>query len=421
MNLLVTNTRNPQAYHIIRSLRPHAGKIVATVYGPNWLTARLSHAALSRYVDRRYRVPDPTGDWRNGNIRRENAEREEEYILSVLNICNREAIDVIFPSWDPHVYLFAKNKERFTRRGILVPVPSYEVIVRLMDKYTVIRDAQKKGIPCPKTFLLAGQDDLNVIGSDLGFPLVIKPRFSSGSQGLFIVRTADDLRAKLEAVRVKYGWPIVQEYIPGRTQVSAMMLIDPKGNTKELFCERAHRSLCGRLTVEESIPPFPEAAKLAAFLTELGYCGPVFAQMKVDPRDALPKLLEVNVRVSAGVWTEIAAGIDIPWLSLKIAEGEEIGVQTYQPGVKEVCVFDDSLGLAVFVLMKLLGKSWYETQDSVPTLRGRIQAYWATYTAKDKVLDPYFRYFLQTPVVSLAYLGQLLQVVWRNRRNLRLM
>jgi hypothetical protein len=63
MNLLVTNTRNAQAYGVIRSLRPHAKKIIATMYGPNRFVARLSPAANSRYVDKRYFVPSPVEDW----------------------------------------------------------------------------------------------------------------------------------------------------------------------------------------------------------------------------------------------------------------------------------------------------------------------------------------------------------------------
>jgi hypothetical protein len=47
MNLPVTNTRNAQAYAIIRALRPYAEKIVATMEGENRLAARLSHAILA--------------------------------------------------------------------------------------------------------------------------------------------------------------------------------------------------------------------------------------------------------------------------------------------------------------------------------------------------------------------------------------
>ena len=113
MNLLVTNTRNPQAYAIIRALRPYADKIVVTMYGKNRLVARLSHAANSRLVDKRYYVPSPVEDWRAGRIQKENTEREEAYIQAVLRICEEEKIDTIFPSFDAHVYVFSKNKERF--------------------------------------------------------------------------------------------------------------------------------------------------------------------------------------------------------------------------------------------------------------------------------------------------------------------
>ena len=94
MNLLVTNTRNAQAYGIIRSLRPHTKKIVATMYGPNRFVARLSHAANSRYVDKRYFVLSPVEDWRRGIIQKNNTDREEAYIQEILRICEQEAIDV---------------------------------------------------------------------------------------------------------------------------------------------------------------------------------------------------------------------------------------------------------------------------------------------------------------------------------------
>ena len=111
MNLLVTNTRNAQAYGIIRALRPYAEKIVATMEGDNRFLARLSHAANSRLVDKRCYTPSPAEDWRAGRIQKENTESEEAYIQAVLSICEREKIDTIFPSFDPHIYVFAK-KER---------------------------------------------------------------------------------------------------------------------------------------------------------------------------------------------------------------------------------------------------------------------------------------------------------------------
>ena len=134
LNLLVTNTRYPQAYDIIRSLRPHANKIVAETYGRNFLAARSTHAANSRLVDKWCRVPSPVADWKAGNIQEFNTEREEAYVQAVLAICAREDINTIYPSSDPHVYVFSKNKERFAERGILIPVPDLPLLIVLLDK-----------------------------------------------------------------------------------------------------------------------------------------------------------------------------------------------------------------------------------------------------------------------------------------------
>src|SRR5438552_18933763 len=113
MKLLVTNTQSGQTYSIIRSLRPYATKIVVTMDGKHRFAARTSHAANSRLVDGRYYVPSVESDWRAGIIQRENTAKEEVYVQRILEICRREEIDTIFPSYDPLIYVFSKNIERF--------------------------------------------------------------------------------------------------------------------------------------------------------------------------------------------------------------------------------------------------------------------------------------------------------------------
>src|SRR5712692_6082780 len=113
MRLLVTNTHSAPAYSIIRALRPYATGVVATMEGKHRWAARTSHAANSRLVDQRYYVPRADLDWRAGIIQKENTEREEAYVQRILEICRLERIDTIFPSHDPLVYVFAKNRDRF--------------------------------------------------------------------------------------------------------------------------------------------------------------------------------------------------------------------------------------------------------------------------------------------------------------------
>src|SRR5687767_4434692 len=188
MNLLVTNTYNAQAYAIIRALRPYCVKLVVSMHGRNRLAARLSHAANSRLVDKRYHVPSPVEDWRAGRIQSENTEREEAYIQSIFKICKQENIDTIFPSYDAHVYVFSKNKKRFQKIGVLITVPDYEAVITPLDKYRTIQAAEEVGFPCPKTFMPENEDDLRRIANELGFPLIIKRRFTAAGRGMHLVK-----------------------------------------------------------------------------------------------------------------------------------------------------------------------------------------------------------------------------------------
>ena len=108
MNVLVTNTRAPQAYAVIRALRPHARRIVAAVEGEGRL-ATLAHAANSRLVDGRCRTPSPVDDWWHGRVGPDNTPAEAAYVAALLRICEQERIDVIYPSWDPFVYVLYKG------------------------------------------------------------------------------------------------------------------------------------------------------------------------------------------------------------------------------------------------------------------------------------------------------------------------
>ena len=131
MRLLVTNTRTAQAYAALRALRPYAEVVIATTYGSKpfgiW---PVCHASYSRMVDRRYEVPDPERDWHEGKIQPSNTPREQAYIDAIVDVCEREQIDTIFPTTDDRNYVFSKNKKMLAKRGILVPVPDYDVVLK---------------------------------------------------------------------------------------------------------------------------------------------------------------------------------------------------------------------------------------------------------------------------------------------------
>ncbi len=432
MNLLVTNTRNPQAYFIIRALRPHADKIVVTMYGKNRLVARLSHAANSRLVDKRYYVPSPVEDWRAGKIQRENTEREEAYIQAVLKICEKEKIDTIFPSHDPQVYVFSKNKERFERIGVLIPVPDYEVVITPLDKYRTIKAAEEVRFPCPKTYLPESEVDLKRIAEELGFPLVIKLRVTSVGRGMALVTDFQELVEKTRLASVGRGTPMIQEYIPGRHMQHLRLIYDKKGHLKVASCPIQWRDF-PRITLNmptavESSTFHPYVAHATRLVQQMGLWGYATLQTKIDPRDGIPKLMEINAKLGYRLWETTGLGINVPLLCLQIAQGRDIeALKNYPAGIMLLDPVEDVMELG-FRLLDLLiykfrigvqGKAPVDPLNSPMSLRELFHSYCQTYCRdRKKIFNPYSRYFFQDPLVSLLWWCQFFTLLVRFRNEL---
>jgi biotin carboxylase len=426
MNLLVTNTRNSQAYSIIRALRPYSKKIIVTMFGHNRLAARLSHAANSCLVDKRYHVPSPVEDWRAGKIQRENTENEERYIRAVLKICEQENIDTIFPSFDPQVYVFSKNKEKFERLGILIPVPDYDVVVIPLDKYRTIQAAQTTGFPCPKTFLLDGEKDLKSMAAELGFPLVLKHRFTAAGRGFEMARDWPELAERVKRFKGKNTY-MIQEYIAGREQQNMFLSFDREGSLKMAVSSENVRSFY-RLHVNfplasRDLGPHPYLHQATALANKIGWWGGMTIQMKVDPRDAVPKLMEINPRIGEGRWQLVAAGMNEPLLCLKVARGETVqSVKSWPAGTMFLCPMEDLISLWIKLLDLVIykirarfgGKFLPDPLNAPMSPKELMKSYRATYLhSKRKVYNLYFSHFFTDPMASIAWWLQTMAAVLR--------
>jgi predicted ATP-grasp superfamily ATP-dependent carboligase len=426
MNVLVTNTRHAQAYAIVRALRPRARKIVVTMCGPIRLGSRLGPAANSRLVDRRFHVPSPVEDWRAGNIRPENTEREEAYVRAVIEICEREAIDTIFPSWDPKVYVFAKNRERFARLGVHIPVPDYATVITPLDKYRSVQAAERAGFPCPRTFLPETEGELHAVAAKLGFPLVLKARFTSAGGGLGIVPSLAELSEAWRRTARRYGPPMVQEYIPGLDKQNFYMVLDRDGRLLTLCSYATHRLFLriyrNSSAASQAVAAHPFAEDAARFAASLGWWGSITVQTKVDPRDGRPKLMEVNPRMGRHLWLRTALGVDEPNLCLEIGRGQApTGSRTYTPGTMLLNPVEDVMTLAYSTVDRLayrirtgwLGRAPLDPLSPPMTLRELARSYVRTYLGDDpKVFDPYFEAFPRDPLPGLLqWLVHLSQVL----------
>ena len=429
MRLLVTNPHAPQAYAIIRALRPHATHVVATIEGDGPL-ARLAHAAYSRLVDARERVPAPIEGWRQGRISTENTPLEAAYIDAIERICDRDRIDVIYPSWDPYVYVLAKNKARLAARGVAIPVPDFETVLTALDKYRTVQAGQAAGFPCPDTILYESPAQLTEAVSRLRFPMVVKPRFTSGGHGMAIVQDRAALEAALPAIVARHGAPMLQEYIPGGQRDSIQVVLDRDGEVLFAFHkarQRTFRRTARFGTVSESLPPDDRLLESLPLLKRVGWWGAMGIEVMRDPRDGRNKLMEINPRFPRQLWNRTALGVNEPLMCVQLARQQPVApVPACAPGVLFVSPVEDAqlmllqlLDSVLFaVRTRILRRDALDASTAPNGLVTQLRHFLRTDRfGRRRVWDPYFRYFWQDPLVASLWWLQFsswLAGSWRN-------
>ncbi len=211
------------------------------------------------------------------------------------------------------------------------------------DKKNVIQFAGRQGIPVPKTWVdppSLWSNGIYSTGQALPFdsipiPAVIKPRISSGSFGIAYVKKKEDLSPLYQQVHAKYPFPLVQEWIPdGGGTYGLSALFDEASNVKAAFVHKKLRMYPvtgGPSTLREGVE-HPKVMELGlSLLKSLNWVGIAMVEFKVDPRDGIPKLMEINPRFWGSLQLAIYSGVDFPYLILKMARGETFDSVLHYP------------------------------------------------------------------------------------------
>ena len=246
----------------------------------------------------------------------------------------RSKYDAIFPVDDHTTILFSKYKDKLSKYT-KVPVADYGTIMKGRDKAKTIKIAMENGIPCPKTYFV---DDIEEIRKDeIEFPVVIKPRESSGARGIVYVNSLEELMREYKKVRNRYGTPLIQEYIPGE-HYNISTLFNMDSELRAVFVLKKIRQYPvsgGPVTFAVSVEK-PDVVKYAVkLLKAVNWYGVAEVELIIDKRDKKPKLLEVNPRFWSPLELAILSGVDFPYLLYKMAmDGDVKPVITYKTGVK---------------------------------------------------------------------------------------
>ena len=270
----------------------------------------LNTSFFSKYCSKRLIYPSPR-------------KTPNQFIEFLLKEIKKNPYDCLFPMEEETLLLLVKYHSEISKHTYLLS-PDLKTIEFVRDKGNLMQFAEKTGIPAPRTFYNPPPRSLPF--DSIPVPAVIKPRISSGSFGIVYVKKREDLIPSYRSVHEQFPFPIVQEWIPdGGGIYGFSALFDETSNVKAAFVHeklRMYPIQGGPSTLGEGVE-HPQIMEMGlSLLKSLNWVGVGMAEFKVDPRDGIPKLMEVNPRFWGSLQLAIASGVDFPYLILRMAKRE---------------------------------------------------------------------------------------------------
>ncbi|MCR4440820.1 MAG: ATP-grasp domain-containing protein [Peptococcaceae bacterium] len=314
--VLLTDGQPRKTLAAVRSLGKKGLEVLAAE------TTRFAPALFSKYCKKALVYPDPKN-------------KQDQFFGWLVKTLRDYQCDVCIPMDDATLKVIMDHKDELESicRFVLPPVESYRIAA---DKELSVLAAQRAGLLCPDTIAPGNLEELDDIANRLDFPVIIKPRNSSGSRGICLAEEKKVFADTYLHVHRKYPYPIVQKYIFPTQKYGLCLLFNKDSELRASYVYKPIRLYpvdIGSSTIQESVY-YPELIDLAmTFMKKLEWFGPIEFEFMVD-RQGRIYFIEVNPRLWASLNTAILAGVDFPWLLYRLAmEGDVEEVHTYITGL----------------------------------------------------------------------------------------
>jgi carbamoyl-phosphate synthase large subunit len=306
--VLLSAAGAPGSARLIRALHENGERTVRVV------GTDMNENAIGRFLcDAFHRVP-PGSD--------------PAYAETILELVERERIDVVLPQSSFDLQALSETRERFP---VPVLVSSPQTVHRSNDKAESYALLQRIGVPTIEFRRVAGAREVEAAARELGYPdrpVCFKPVFSSGSRGFRILDPTVDRAHQLLHER------------PGSVAMrleEALELLPDEGGTELLVMELAtglERTIDGIADGERIVLGHPKTreamrAGLAMYFVTLEDEGLMEISNRIVRELEIEwffniqlvgdHVIEVNPRISTIVYQE---DLNLPWLGVKRALGE---------------------------------------------------------------------------------------------------
>jgi len=226
-------------------------------------------------------------------------------------------------------------------------LPSATTIGIADNTRTLLDVARRVGVPVPRSWELRDYPGVAELAADVTYPAIVKTGMDAGlppADRYQVVYTASDLDKAVKRMSRITPEPLIQDLVPGPI-VGYEAVYDQRSRLAADFTHRRLRQYPltgGPSTFCESchVPAVEHFGR--ALLDKLGWVGLAMVEFKVDARDGIPRLMEINPRPWGSMALPIRAGVDFPWLAYRLARHDTVDpISTPQERVRLRYVIND--------------------------------------------------------------------------------
>ncbi len=316
--VLLLGADENESLPILANLHRHRVPIAAAA------PRRLSMGLFSRYPSVRLVSPDPNA-------------APEAYVDWVEQTVKGGTYPVTLVCGETATWLLANARERlapYTR----IPLVDVSKFYLCRDKSKTMKEAERLGIPTPKTWY---PDDAGIeaVAREIpSYPVVLKPCISNGARGISYPQDADELKTLYAKTKADYKACIVQEFVShAGMQYKAEIVLDAdrKVLAGGVYDKPRFYPPTGGSSTLNSTVDRPDILDLGIrFLQGIGWYGMGDCDFILDPRDNVPKLMEVNPRFTRSIKILVEAGLEFPYVLYRLALGRPVEPQfEYKKGL----------------------------------------------------------------------------------------
>lgn len=119
--------------------------------------------------------------------------KDETYIDFLVDYCVKNKINALLSLFDLDIYVLSKHKSRFDAINVMLLISDEKIVEICNDKWKSYQFLIEHEFKTPLTYLNYDEVIQSINNQIINFPIMIKPRYGTGSIGLYEANDFEDL------------------------------------------------------------------------------------------------------------------------------------------------------------------------------------------------------------------------------------